>query len=97
MDSPMSIFLFDNPIHKGQYWSKDEMELEKNRMQKFNKGDAVKIRLDTTSPYRGKNGIINENPTNDSYGFWYMVKFESKGFKRTFRFVDHDLEATNSQ
>ena len=66
-------------------------------MQKFNKGDAIKIRLDTTSPYRDRNGIINENPINDSYGFWYMVKFESTGFIRNFRFVEHDLEAINSQ
>jgi len=66
-------------------------------MQKFNKGDAIKIRLDTTSPYRGRNGIINENPINDSYGFWYMVKFESTGFIRNIRFKEHDLEAINSQ
>jgi len=66
-------------------------------MQKFNKGDPIKIRLDTTSPFRGRNGIINENPINDSYGFWYIVKFESTGFTRNYRFVEHDLEAINSQ
>lgn len=60
-------------------------------MQKFKKGDAVKIRLDTTSPYRGRNGIINENPINDSFGNWYMVKFESNGFKPVQRFVEQDL------
>jgi hypothetical protein len=64
-------------------------------MQKFNKGDAVKIRLDTTSPYRGRTGIISENPVNNSYGFWYMVKFESTGFTRNYRFVEQDLEAIN--
>jgi hypothetical protein len=64
-------------------------------MQKFNKGDAVKVRLDTSSPYRGKNGIVSESPVSDSYGFWYMVKFESSGFSRTYRFNEKDLEAVS--
>ena len=62
-------------------------------MPEFKKGDNVKIRLDTTSPYRGRKGIINEEPTQDSYGYWYMVKFESKGFSPSYRFNEHDLEA----
>ena len=49
-------------------------------MPKFKKGDKVKVRLDTSSPYRGRTGIVDEAPIEDSYGFWYMVKFESKGF-----------------
>lgn len=65
-------------------------------MQKFKKGDAVKIRLDTTSPYRGRQGVINENPVNDSFGIWYMVKFESNGFTPARRFVENDLAEMNS-
>jgi hypothetical protein len=65
-------------------------------MPMFKKGDRVKIRLDTTSPYRGRDGIVNENPTNDSYGFSYMVKFESDGFSRNYRFVEKDLETIGS-
>jgi hypothetical protein len=69
---------------------------EKNKMQKFKKGDAVKVRFDTTSPYRGRRGIVNENPVNDSYGFWYTVKFESRGYAPSLRFVEQDLEMTTA-
>jgi hypothetical protein len=62
-------------------------------MPKFKKGDRVKVRLDTNSPYRGRSGIVNENPIKDSYGYWYMVKFESKGYTPAYRFVEQDLEA----
>lgn len=62
-------------------------------MPKFKKGDRVKVRLDTVSPYRGRDGIVDAEPTRDSYGFWYMVRFESKGFSRSYRFVEQDLEA----
>jgi hypothetical protein len=64
-------------------------------MAKYKKGDTVKIRLDTTSPYRGRKGIVTENLSEDSYGFWYMVKFESKGFSPSSRFNEKDLEATD--
>lgn len=61
-------------------------------MPKFKKGDKIKVRLDTTSPYRGHIGTVDEEPIKDSFGFWYMVKFESKGFTRNYRFVEQDLE-----
>jgi hypothetical protein len=62
-------------------------------MAKFKKGDNVKIKLDTSSPYRGRKGVISELLIEDSYGFWYMVKFESKGFSPSYRFNEQDLEA----
>jgi hypothetical protein len=65
-------------------------------MPRFKKGDKVKINLDTTSPYRGRSGVVNENPVSDSYGFWYMVKFESKGYNPSYRFVERDLSAVSS-
>jgi hypothetical protein len=65
-------------------------------MPKFKKGDKVKVRLDTASPYRGRSGVVNEKPMNDSYGFWYMVKFESNGNTSAYRFVEQDLEEVNS-
>ena len=52
-------------------------------------------RMDTASPYRGRIGTVDEEPIKDSYGFWYMVKFESKGFTRNYRFLEHDLEAAS--
>ncbi len=61
-------------------------------MPKFKKGDRVKVKLDNSSPYRGRNGTISEEPLVDSYGFWSMVKFESAGFSRVYRFLESDLE-----
>jgi hypothetical protein len=65
-----------------------------NNMPKFKKGDKVRIRLDTSSPYRGRIGIVDEEPAQDSYGFWYTLKFESGGFTRSYRFVERDIEST---
>jgi hypothetical protein len=61
-------------------------------MPKFNKGDKVRIRLDNASPFRGRSGSIDEEPIGDSFGYWYMVKFTSKGFARSYRFPEEDLE-----
>ncbi len=65
-------------------------------MPKFNKGDRVRVRIDTTSPYRGRVGTIDGDPTKDSFGLWYRVKFESEGFKRIYHFVEQDLEEISS-
>jgi hypothetical protein len=62
-------------------------------MPKFKKGDKVKVRLDSMSPYRGRIGSVNDEPSGDSFGFWYMVKFESRGFAPTTRFIEKDLES----
>jgi hypothetical protein len=73
-----------NNIYEGECW-----------MPKFKKGDKVKVRLDTNSPYRGRMGTVDEEPIKDSFGFWYMVKFESGGFARSHRFTEQDLEAVS--
>ena len=59
-------------------------------MSKYKKGDKVKVRTGVVSPYRGRIGTVDEEPTNDAY--WYMLKFESKGFARTYFFTEQDLE-----
>jgi hypothetical protein len=64
-------------------------------MPKFKKGERVKVRLDTASPYRGRNGTVDQEPRNDSSWFWYVVKFESKGFTRSYTFAENDLEKIN--
>jgi hypothetical protein len=61
-------------------------------MPNFKKGDKVKVRLDTSSPYRGRIGIVDEEPTQVSYKFWYTLKFESRGFKSSYQFAEQDLE-----
>ncbi len=64
-------------------------------MAKFKKGDRVKVRLDSNSPFRGRTGIVSENPVSDSYGYMYIIKFESKGYSPTYRIGERDLEAAN--
>jgi hypothetical protein len=64
-------------------------------MPTLKKGDKVRIRLDTASPYRGRTGVVDEEPIEDSFGFWYMVKFESKGYIRNYRFLEKDLVSVN--
>ena len=64
-------------------------------MPNFKQGDKVRVRLDTASPYRGRIGIVDEKLVRNSYGSWYMVKFESQGFARNYRFVEQDLELMN--
>ncbi len=61
-------------------------------MPKFNKGDKVRVRSDTSSPFRGRTGIVDEEVVGDSFGYWYVVKFETKGFTRSYRFIEPDLE-----
>ena len=63
-------------------------------MTKFKKGDRVKVRLDNASPYRGRSGLVSEEPIQDSFGYWYIVKFESGGFSRVYRFLEGDLEGS---
>ena len=61
-------------------------------MPKFNKGDKVRVKLDNASPFRGHIGVVDEEIVGDSYGYWYVVKFTSKGFTRSYRFNEQDLE-----
>jgi ribosomal protein L19 len=75
--------------------TKSFTDAEESRMPKFKKGDKVKVRVDTTSPYRGRIGIVDREPIQGSAGFSYTVKFESAGFTRSYLFSEHDLEAVN--
>ena len=64
-------------------------------MGKFKKGDKVKVRLDTSSPYRGRTGVVRHEILQDSQGSWYLVEFQATGLRATSRFVERDLEATS--
>jgi hypothetical protein len=67
-------------------------------MAKFNKGDKVRVRLESHSPYRGRVGVVDENPSTYSSpskrasGFWYMVRFEWKGLHPSARFMEEELD-----
>ncbi len=61
-------------------------------LRKFKVGDRVKVRVVSSSPYRGRTGIIQQGLPEDTRGFWYLVRFESAGLRATSPFVEQDLE-----
>jgi len=66
-------------------------------MPKFNKGDKVRVRLTSHSPYRDQIGVVDDNPSMSSSGFWYMVRFEWKGLRPAARFTEEELEAITDE
>ena len=66
----------------------------RNRMPKFKKGDKVRIRVDTSSPFRGRIGIVDNGPNDNESAtvVGYMVKFES-----TCLFDEQVLEAISDK
>jgi curved DNA-binding protein CbpA len=62
------------------------------RVPKFKKGSKVKISVNSPSPYRGQTGVVDKEPVNDAFRFWYMVKIESKGLTTVRRFAEEELE-----
>jgi hypothetical protein len=62
-------------------------------MAKFEKGQTVKVRTDTTSPYRGRIGVVAREPVKKGFDFLYIVKFEGRGFSPVVEFIEKDLEA----
>jgi hypothetical protein len=67
-------------------------------MAKFSKGDKVKVRPSSHSPYKGLTGVVDDKPSNyaapskRSSGFWYMVRFDFRGLHPAARFMEEDLE-----
>jgi len=62
------------------------------RVPKFKKDNKVKISVNSPSPYRGQTGVVDKEPVNDAFRFWYMVKIESKGLTTARRFAEEELE-----
>lgn len=63
-----------------------------NRAPRFGTGSRVKVSSSSPSPYRGRTGIVDREPTKDAFRFWYMVRFESKGLSPVNRFAEEELE-----
>ncbi len=59
---------------------------------KFKKGSKVTIGFNSNSPYRAHTGIVDTEPVNDAFRFWYTVKFELKDRVRVSRFAEEELE-----
>ena len=70
-------------------------------MAKFSKGDKVRVRSSSHSPYKGVIGVVDDKPSNyaspskRSSGLWYMVRFEFRGLRPAARFMEEDLEAVD--
>ncbi len=62
-------------------------------MPKFSKGDKVKIRFDSTSPYWGQTGVIDREPVKEPTEFFYVVKLDINGFPVSGHFAEKELEA----
>lgn len=62
------------------------------RVPKFKKGSKVKISVNSPSQYRGYTGVVDKEPVNDAFRFWYMVRIESKGLTTARRFAEEELE-----
>ena len=62
------------------------------RVPKFRKGSKVKISINSPSQYRGYTGVVDKEPVNDAFRFWYMVRIESKGLTTVRRFAEEELE-----
>ena len=66
-------------------------------MAQFKKGDRVRIRRDADSQFRGRLGIIQEEPRLGAGILGYIVKVEASGFAPTFQVSEKDLEATDDK
>ena len=63
-----------------------------NIVPKFKKGSKVRVSFNSASPYRDHTGVVDKEPLKDAFRFWYMVKFESKGFASGNHFAEEELE-----
>ena len=62
----------------------------------YKRGDKVRVRLDSTSPYKGRIGIVKENTLKEEVGFLYVVEFEWVELARVNRFIERDPEGVTA-
>jgi DnaJ-class molecular chaperone len=81
--------ILSDPIKRREY---DLPRGYGRRVPKFKKGSKVKIGANSPSPYRGQLGVVDKEPTNDAFRFWYMARIESNGLTTVRRFAEEELE-----
>ena len=59
-------------------------------MPKFKTGSKVKISA-RASPFNDHVGVIDQEPVEGNFRFWYMVKFMSNGYPTIARFAEEQL------
>ena len=78
-----------DPIKRKEY---DIPRGYRSLVPKFKKGSKVRVSFNSASPYRDHTGIVDKEPLKDSFRFWYVVKFESKGLATVSRFAEEELD-----
>ena len=58
---------------------------------KFKTGSKVRVNAHSKTPYKDHTGVVDREPIKDSFRFWYMVKFDMKGFDAVSRFAEEEL------
>ena len=58
---------------------------------KFKKGNKVSVNSHSNTLYRDHTGVVDKEPVKDNFRFWYMVKFDSKGYSTVSRFAEEEL------
>ncbi len=81
--------ILSDPIKRKEY---DIPRGYRSLVPKFKKGSKVRVSFNSTSPYRDHTGVVDEEPLKDTFRFWYMVKFESKGLATVSRFAEDELK-----
>jgi transcription antitermination factor NusG len=65
-------------------------------MPKFEKGDKVRVRLNSTSPYKGCTGVV-ERVIKEKSGFLYIVQFGRSGdLALTDNFLEEELQTVGN-
>jgi DnaJ-class molecular chaperone len=77
-----------NPIKRRDY---DIPLGYRTLMPKFKTGDKVTINSHSKTLYRDHTGVVDKEPVKDNFRFWYMVRFESKGYLTISRFAEEEL------
>jgi DnaJ-class molecular chaperone len=57
---------------------------------KFNSSEKVRI-ISPSSPYHDHVGVIDKPPFNNTFRFWYIVKFDSSGLTAVSQFAEEEL------
>lgn len=62
----------------------------------FGKGVAVKVNSHSKTPYRDHVGVVDSEPTRDSFRFWYMVRFDTGRVSAVSRFAEEELTVVDN-
>jgi len=81
--------ILSDPIKRREY---DLPRGYGKRVPKFKQGSKVRISANSLSMYRGHTGVVDKEPIEDIFRFWYMVRIKSKDFTTVSRFAEEELE-----